>query len=163
MEKKDETNTGDQKGLAYLLQHHKRLVMIGGAVLGAVVIGALVYVLIGLGNGEQALTPPENDVPTVMDGVYGLLPETERPLGGEAAAAMTELPRDPFAGPMALTGLVLGGRSGGLAIIESGDTAYIVKQEDRIAELWTVAEIGPDFVRLTNDEDQELRLELTGR
>jgi hypothetical protein len=53
---------------------------------------------------------------------------------------------DPFTDPMKLTGVVVGGRGGAMAIIESSGTAYIVAVGDYVDDLWAVREITSDMV-----------------
>lgn len=48
---------------------------------------------------------------------------------------------DPFADPMKLTGVVIGGRGGAMAIIESGGTSYLVAVGDYVDDLWAVLQI----------------------
>lgn len=143
--------------LTAIFQKYKRVILIG-AVLGVICAGALAFALT---RGAPPTPPPAGtDVPSVGDQVYNILPETTRPLEtGEAKQPGQS--RDPFANPMVLTGVILGD-GGNLALIEAGEAAHIVTQEDVIADTWTVKKIGPDFVLLAGEE-QELRLDLSGR
>lgn len=61
---------------------------------------------------------------------------------------------DPFGGPMKLTGVVIGGRSGSMAIIESSGTSYIVSEGDYVDDLWAVRQItrGMVILRTHNQE-----------
>jgi hypothetical protein len=56
---------------------------------------------------------------------------------------------DPFADPMKLTGIVVGGsRGGAMAIIESRGISYIVSPGDYVDDLWAVSTITRDKVVL---------------
>ncbi|MBM4236338.1 MAG: hypothetical protein FJ152_07695 [Firmicutes bacterium] len=45
---------------------------------------------------------------------------------------------DPFAEPMTLTGIAIGGRGGATAIIEAGGNSYVVFEGDYVDDLWAV-------------------------
>ena len=64
---------------------------------------------------------------------------------------------DPFGGPMKLTGIVTGGRGGGMAIVESSGTSYIVAEGDYVDDLWSVHRISLEQVVL-RAHDQEVTL-----
>ena len=64
---------------------------------------------------------------------------------------------DPFGGPMKLTGVVIGGRSGSMAIIESSGTSYIVSEGDYVDDLWAVRQITRETVIL-RAHNQEVSL-----
>ncbi len=64
---------------------------------------------------------------------------------------------DPFADPMKLTGVVIGGRSGAMAIIESSGTSYMVAVGDYVDDLWAVLQITRDMVIL-RAHNQEVSL-----
>lgn len=64
---------------------------------------------------------------------------------------------DPFGGPMKLTGVVIGGRSGPMAIIESSGTSYIVSEGDYVDDLWAVRQITRETVIL-RAHNQEVSL-----
>jgi hypothetical protein len=55
---------------------------------------------------------------------------------------------DPFAAPIKLTGVVIGGFGGPMAIIESGGSSFIVKVGDYVDDLWAVLEIKREMVVL---------------
>ena len=64
---------------------------------------------------------------------------------------------DPFADPMKLTGVVIGGRGGAMAIIESSGTSYMVAVGDYVDDLWAVLQITRDMVVL-RAHNQEVSL-----
>ncbi len=64
---------------------------------------------------------------------------------------------DPFADPMKLTGVVIGGRGGAMAIIESSGTSYMVAVGDYVDDLWAVLQISRDMVIL-RAHNQEVSL-----
>lgn len=61
---------------------------------------------------------------------------------------------DPFGGPMKLTGVLIGGWGGAMAIVESSGTSYIVSEGDYVDDLWAVREITRNSVimRANNQE-----------
>lgn len=64
---------------------------------------------------------------------------------------------DPFAEPMRLTGVVVGGRGGNMAIIEAGGASYIVSVGDYVDDLWAVYRISRTVVVL-RAQNQEVSL-----
>ena len=64
---------------------------------------------------------------------------------------------DPFAEPMKLTGVVVGGRGGTMAIIEAGGASYIVSVGDYVDDLWAVYRITRTMVVL-RAQNQEVSL-----
>lgn len=153
--------TGGEKPVRQFLQRYRLFILVGVLVLALVGAGTFLYVYQTTKTGPVAgdTVPPPGGGGTPK--AYDVLPEKKRPLAETPEAAAAQKPRDPFAGPVVLTGLVLG-KSGNLALIEAGDAAYVVGVGDTVANLWTVADIKADGVLLKTDE-QELRLELAGR
>lgn len=87
-----------------------------------------------------------------------VLPQLRRDNNQDETATSVEGPfTDPFAAPMLLTGIVIGGRGGAMAIIESGDASYIVAVGDYVDDLWAVLQIAGEMVVLRAG-DQEVRL-----
>ncbi len=64
---------------------------------------------------------------------------------------------DPFSDPMRLTGVVTGGRSCAMAIIESSGTSYIVSEGDYVDDLWAVRQITGESV-VMRAHNQEVML-----
>lgn len=88
------------------------------------------------------------------------LPDTEREKKDQGDSTISF--RDPFAGAVVLKGILTGGGGKDLAIIEAGQTAFIVGLGDKVAGSWLVTGISADAVVLTAG-NQELRLEFNGR
>jgi len=138
------------------LKKDQQLLLITGCVLALFVTGVLIIVLSG--------SRPENEVQT--------LAETPGNTGGDQAAdtvlVAEVLPQpirsdgtiedgtwvpvnqylDPFAEPIKLTGVAIGGTGGPMAIIESGGSSFIVKVGDYVDDLWAVLEIKRETVIL---------------
>lgn len=79
-----------------------------------------------------------------------MLPQTTRALEREGNAEV----RDPFAGPILLNGLITGGEGGDLAIIETSQATYVVKEGERIDDYWTLKEIGHQKVVLEAGDER---------
>ncbi len=83
--------------------------------------------------------------------VVEVLPQQKRNLENDSESSSWnafEPVIDPFAGPMKLTGILLGGFNDSMAIIESSGMAYIVSVGDYIDDVWAVREIGREMVIL---------------
>jgi len=152
--------TGGQKPVSRFFQRYRLFILVGVVVLALVGGGTFIYTYQTAGTGPGAGGPaPPPGVGGEAAKAYDVLPENRRPLDEDPEVAAAQKPRDPFAGPMVLTGLVMGGGHGDLALIEAGDAAYVVGVGDTVANVWTVAEIKAGGVLLKSDE-RELRLEL---
>lgn len=92
-----------------------------------------------------------------------ILPQLERPITeSEDDQNGQKSMLDPFAGSLTLTGVLTSGfTKDNIAIIEYGNTSYIVKQDDTIADYWEVDTIKDTGVILKHD-DVELVLEFSG-
>jgi hypothetical protein len=80
-----------------------------------------------------------------------VLPQQKRNLENDAESSSWnafEPVTDPFAGPMKLTGILLGGFNDSMAIIESSGMAYVVSVGDYVDDVWAVREIGREMVIL---------------
>ncbi|MDH7577821.1 MAG: hypothetical protein QHH75_08365 [Bacillota bacterium] len=138
----------------------RRNLIIGGAAAGLVLAVILtLYFTLWRRPAEQPVagTPATPQVSAATKEKYTVLPDTERQKETTAERLL-----DPFAGPMALRGIIRGGAGGDLAIIELRDTAYVAGPGATIAGTWKLKTIGRDYAVLTCG-DQELRLELGGR
>ncbi len=58
---------------------------------------------------------------------------------------------DPFAGPITLNGVIVGGKGDNAAVIDVGNSTYVVKQGDSILDYWTIKEIKEDYIILESD------------
>lgn len=164
---------GLQKGSAVDMSRIKRLAVV--AVVGLVVIGGFgVYLASDYSRLTQQaeVTPPGTQVAAksgVAPGKEGtekehhVLPETTRARDDVQSETPETSVKDPFVGPMSLTGIVFSGGEGDLAIIEAGTAAYVVTQGDTVSGLWTVVEIDREMVVLESADGREMRLELSGR
>lgn len=142
---------------------HKYLLYVAAGILLAVIIGGLSVSKGWVGQTrESAGVPGESGGAGAQTLTY--LPETYRTVeeNQPRAGLSPEQLRDPFAGAMALRGVILGGDGGDLAVIETGSTAYIVGKGEKIAGDWTVADIKSGTVLLKSD-NRELQLEFSGR
>lgn len=136
-------------------------IILGGLLLLAAVIAAAS--LINLDSMTDAKAKAAGTQSPAAGGTAAILPETTRTnSAADTAAQAGEKTMDPFAGPMALKGIMLGGGASDLAIIEMGDTTFVAGKNTVIANTWTVSEINSKQVILTN-ENEKLRLELGGR
>lgn len=98
------------------------------------------------GDGEDDGQPEEAEV----------LPQPQRGLGEDKGT-----PRDPFAGPLELVGVLLAGSGRSLAIIEAEDASYVAGEGEIVAGSWRVEEIHRDYVLLKSGS-QGLTLYLPG-
>jgi len=141
---------------------NKRFLIIAGVILSIALVG-IVYSLILLSDrtasgaipmqsGTTDLNPSEADASDLVE----VLPQMQRSneesnVGAQPAFGPI---MDPFAEPIRLTGVVLGGRGGAMAIIESSGTSYIVAVGDYVDDLWAVHQItrGMAVLRAQNQE-----------
>lgn len=146
--------------IADLFQNHRRRVIVGlVVVMFGLGIGAVLAILNLSDTGRPGPTAGHPGPGSAPVQEYEFLPDTKRELDEEDDAAVLARIRDPFSAPLALTGVVLGGRGADLAVIQAGGAAYVVTAGEPVAGVWTVAEIRPDSVLLTAD-GRELLLEL---
>ncbi|MCL6638669.1 MAG: hypothetical protein K6T80_03175 [Firmicutes bacterium] len=127
---------------------------------GFLIVAVMMGVFVAKRNGARSAAGAvsEKDKNAAQSLTY--LPDTKRDKGGQGVADLTF--REPFAGAVVLKGILTGGGGKDLAIIEAGQTSYIVGKGDRVAGNWVVASISADAVVLTSG-GQELRLEFNGR
>ena len=164
---------GLQKGSAVDMRRIKRLAMV--AVVGLVVIGGFgVYLVSDYSRLTQRaeVTSPGTQVASKSETAPGkegtekehhVLPETTRARDDVRSSTPDASVKDPFVGPMSLTGIIFSGGEGDLAIIESDTTGYVVATGDTVSGLWTVVEIDREMVVLQSADGREMRLELSGR
>ncbi|MGI5851568.1 MAG: hypothetical protein GX340_04345 [Clostridiales bacterium] len=93
-----------------------------------------------------------------------ILPQLERPITESVDEQNEQKPLlDPFAGSLTLTGVLTSSfTKDNIAIIEYGNTSFIVRQDDNIADYWKVDTIKDTGVVLKH-EDVELVLEFTSK
>jgi hypothetical protein len=138
------------------LKKDKQLLLITGCVLALLVTGIVIIVLSGSRAGEelQAL----GEVPGIASGekaadavvVAEVLPQQRRSDGTMEDGTWVPVNQyfDPFAEPIKLTGVAIGGSGGPMAIIESGGSSFIVKVGDYVDDLWAVLDIKRETVTL---------------
>lgn len=101
----------------------------------------------------QTTDADENtDLPAEADSDHeqvDVLPQVERTDEEE-----TLRPRDPFAAPPKLMGVLLGGEGEDLAIIEAGGNTYISSVGDSVAGLWKLRKIQRDKAILLLGEEE---------
>ena len=138
------------------LKKDKQLLLITGCVLALFVTGVLIIIL----NGSQ----PDGDVQALAEtpgnsgsnkaadtvDIAEVLPQQRRDDGTLEDGTWTPVNQyiDPFAAPIKLTGVAIGGFGGPMAIIESGSSSFIVKVGDYVDDLWAVLDIKREMVVL---------------
>jgi hypothetical protein len=144
------------------LKKDKQLLLITCCVLALLVTGIVIIVLSGskADDNLRALgeTPGnssgENDADAVV--VAEVLPQQRRSDGTMEDGTWVPVNQyfDPFAEPIKLTGIAIGGAGGPMAIIESGGSSFIVKVGDYVDDLWAVLDIkrGTVTLRAYNQE-----------
>lgn len=142
------------------LLKNKVFLVVGGSILFLALV-ASTYSAVTLGNRVEAelmaLESNGNLPGLVGDDVVGVaevLPQQRRENDGQGMADGPGSFIDPFAEPMKLTGVAIGGHGGNMAIIESGGTSYIVAVGDYVDDLWAVTIISRDsaVLRAHNQE-----------
>ncbi|HIE13230.1 MAG TPA: hypothetical protein EYP63_07385 [Desulfotomaculum sp.] len=161
---KEAVNT-EEKGVVRFFKRYRRAIAVGGISAVVLLAGLGAFVVLGKTNLTEDMTSGERHAKspaTVAGETYAYLPATTRATTYAPQEAAEAVVKDPFAGPMALLGVVLGGRGGDLALIEAGGYAYVAAEGEKVAGIWEVAEITEEAVLLKAGE-RERRLELTGR
>lgn len=159
MEKIDAGKDPDAKTPS--LFRNKTFLIVAGSVLLVAMIGSI-YSAVALNrrleaefvavDNEFALT---GSVGQDVVGMAEVLPQQRRDNYDESyGAAAGPIIMDPFAEPMQLRGIAIGGLGGNMAIIESGGSAYIVSVGDYVDDLWAVTKIirGSAVLRAHNQE-----------
>ncbi|MCJ7806511.1 MAG: hypothetical protein MUP57_03050, partial [Clostridia bacterium] len=146
---------------------NKRFVIIAGAILLLAVAGGIysVVVLADRTTSESriiepdatGLAPGDSDAADLVE----VLPQQRRDNEDSEEQSWTTFDpmMDPFAEPMKLTGVVIGGRGGTMAIVESSGSSYIVAVGDYVDDLWAVYQITRGMVVL-RAHNQEVSLYL---
>ncbi len=134
---------------------NRLFIIIAGAILFIALAGGIFSVYL-LRDKVAADGSPARDnltgaisVPEEVGDVAEVLPQQRRNTDDESSSdpgTYYEAGVDPFTDPMRLTGVVIGGRGGAMAIVESSGTAYIVAVGDYVDDLWAVREITRDMV-----------------
>jgi type II secretory pathway component PulC len=134
---------------------NRLFIIIAGAILFVALAGGVfsVYLLRDKVAADDSPTADKSTgaftVSDEVSDVAEVLPQQMRDTGDESTSDLWtsfDAGVDPFTDPMKLTGVVVGGRGGAMAIIESSGTAYIVAVGDYVDDLWAVREITRDMV-----------------
>lgn len=142
------------------LLKNKVFLIVAGAILFLALV-ASIYSAVTLNNRVEAeLIALEssgnlpNNIGEDVVGVAEVLPQQRRESGEQITGTDQGPFIDPFAEPMKLTGIAVGGHGGNMAIIESGGTSYIVSVGDYVDDLWAVTIITRDsaVLRAHNQE-----------
>lgn len=139
------------------LTGNKLYLLIAGVIILLAVTGA-VYGVLALSNNLNAAAGSDSQTLSGTASTDSTVADTAEVLPQQIRINITEEDEnnwssfdpfiDPFADPMKLTGVVIGGRGGAMAIIESGGTSYIVAVGDYVDDLWAVLQITRDMVIL---------------
>ncbi len=140
------------------LIQNRMFLIIAGSILVIALVGGI-YSLVTMRHLAAETEPGgENQISNDQDAaeIAEVLPQQIRSDqdGAERSWSVFNPGADPFGGPMKLTGVVIGGRSGSMAIIESSGTSYIVSEGDYVDDLWAVRLItrGTVILRAHNQE-----------
>lgn len=156
------TNLNREQITQFVVNNKKDLI-IGSIIL---VVGLLILAVLLKFNQNLINQNPDEQMPQQTDSAAapgsdsGTL-STYLPDIGRKLDAGSEI-RDPFTKGMVLKGIITGGSGGNLAIIESGNTAFVAGLGEEIAGGWTVAEIKRNVVILTLGT-HKFQLEFNGR
>lgn len=144
------------------LTNNRLFLIIAGVILIIALVGGISSVIILRAN-LPAADGRDDQAAAVIGGIDSDIPETAQVLpqqqrinedADDQSWAVFQPFVDPFSGPMRLTGVVLGGRGGAMAIIESSGTSYLVSEGDYVDDLWAVRSIyhGLVILRAHNQE-----------
>lgn len=143
----------NRENVVEFVEKHRTSLTIAGVLVLIIIIGFTLYHT--LGSGTEVETAAD-DQPG-----YTVLPEPRRLLADGRVLISRTWGKDPFAGPLVLTGIIHSAGSN-LAIIEAGSSSYVVGVGEKVAEVWTVTQIGNDSVMLEAGKEKTL-LEFEGR
>ena len=125
---------------------NKRFLIIVGVILFLAVAGGIYSIIVFADRTASESSIAEPDVTDSVPGdseaadLVEVLPQQRRDNedSEESSWIISEPMMDPFAEPMKLTGVVIGGRGGTMAIVESSGSSYIVAVGDYVDDLWAV-------------------------
>lgn len=131
-----------------------------------ILIIAVVIIYSGMGKGGAGDASPAV-AEASMGGLQGnnveILPRTERTADDTAADSSAgngdKAVRNPFNGPMTLTGVLLRDDGNNIAILEGNGKTFIVKKDDVLENNMVVGSIASDKVML-EDNGREIELKL---
>ena len=155
---KDYFSKFTEKGRLFIenLKTDKQLLLITGCVLALFVTGVLMIILNDTKQDSADQSMPaitgnlDNNKAAETVEIAEVLPQQRRNDGTMQDGTWTPINQyfDPFAAPIKLTGVAIGGYGGPMAIIESGGSSFIVKVGDYVDDLWAVLEIKRETVIL---------------
>jgi len=148
----DKNNHDPGKILDYKLFQNfknKRFLIIAVLILLIAVVGGIysIFILAERTASETVLATPDQvgSVPVDLAAaeIVEVLPQQKRNIENNYEQNRNNINplMDPFAEPMRLTGVVIGGRGGAMAIIESNGISNIVSAGDYVDDLWAVYKI----------------------
>lgn len=141
---------------------NKRLVVLLAILAVVIIVGVSVILWANQADPSVENEPAISETDVISNQLAEILPKTERTDEGEqSSTSSTYIPKDPFMGPMVLSGIITGGQDRNLAIIKSGNTTYVAKQGDKILDYWTINEVTRDSTILVSG-DRETNLKLSG-
>lgn len=152
--------------LVPLIKNHKKNAAVAAVLVLASFAGLAYIIKLNLDFVKAAQVEPAGHLKQVAAGVEErpddvnnagtYLPELKRKIESEPEV------RDPFNVAYNLKGVITGGNSGSMAIIEAGNTAYVAGVGEDIEGGWKVKEIKAGAVTLTAGE-QVMELKFNGR
>ncbi|HBV97074.1 MAG: hypothetical protein JL50_12615 [Peptococcaceae bacterium BICA1-7] len=148
----------DLEKLKQLFRGRSRIILVG--LMLALAVGLAVFFIFYKSRENNQPTVPVS--PGASEKTPSVLPEIRRSdTAGQPPETAIDQFRDPFAGPMALKGIMRGGAED-MAIIVVGDSAFVAEKGSLVADIWTVTEIDSTSVTLTAGE-KKMKLEFGGR
>ncbi|CCO08887.1 hypothetical protein [Desulforamulus hydrothermalis] len=145
----------------YVKQNKRQALLAGGALLVLIGLILLVKWNVAFFSSQAGGTAPagaglNQAAPAVSQPTTTLLPATKRTMEERPQ------PRDPFSGSLQLKGVITGGGGDNLAIIEAGNTSYIVGPGQELAGGLVVKEVTGNWVVL-QAASGKIYLEFNGR
>jgi type II secretory pathway component PulC len=159
---------GGQSGFKRFLNENKSLAV--SIPILAVLLIAVVIIYFSLGSTKnQEAVPTASEILNAQAQTIEILPNTERATSdSNNEQKNTSSPKDegeikdPFSGPVSLTGVLVDSQGNGIAVIEANNKSYIVRKGDILENNMTVGSISEDKVIL-KDQDREITLKLEKR
>ncbi|KAF1086576.1 hypothetical protein SPSYN_00295 [Sporotomaculum syntrophicum] len=146
----------------FIVNNKKNLITGGVILLACFIFLAMLFKLNDsyINKNQDEQTQQQNGSKTAKSPEPGAL-STYLPDTGRKLDESRDI-RDPFSSGMVLKGIITGGNGGNLAIIETGNTAFVTGPGEEIAGGWTVEEIkrGAVIIKMGTNK---LQLEFNGR
>ena len=157
--------TGSPSGFKRFFEQNKTLVFLLPVLLIMIVVVIIIYIPKGGTPTDSVPAVAEN---TATDGnKVEVLPQTERVVDetaaskADSAAANSEdgTVKDPFAGPMTYSGVLINSNGDNIAVIEGNGKSFVVRKGDMIGSSIQVDSISAEEVVL-KDGDRTINLKL---